>query len=55
MVTEDLQLSSKQQKLLGKPIEILEFDIPEQDFIVVESVTLQNIRIIHVISMNDPR
>ena len=55
VVTEDLQLSSKQLKVLGKPIEILDFELPEQDFIVVESVTLQNIRIVHVISMNDPR
>jgi len=25
---------------MGKPIEILDFDKPEQDFIVLESVTL---------------
>lgn len=40
-------------KKLGKPIEILDYDKPEQDFIVIESVTLQNIRIVHVISMSD--
>ena len=44
-------MSQKQIKKLGKPIEILDFDKPEGDFIVIESVTLQNIRIIHVISM----
>ena len=38
---------------MGKPIEILDFDKPEQDFIVLESVTLQNIRIVHVISMKE--
>lgn len=38
---------------MGKPIEILDFDTPDEDFIVMESVTLQNIRIVHVICMND--
>ena len=38
---------------MGKPIEILEYDKPESDFIVIESVTLQNIRIVHVINMRD--
>jgi pSer/pThr/pTyr-binding forkhead associated (FHA) protein len=39
--------------MLGKPIEILDFETPVSDYIVLESVTLQNIRIIHVISMFD--
>jgi pSer/pThr/pTyr-binding forkhead associated (FHA) protein len=38
---------------MGKPIEILDFEKPDTDFIVLESVTLQNIRIIHVITMNE--
>lgn len=38
---------------MGKPIEILEFEKPEREFLVLESVTLQNIRIIHVINMTD--
>ncbi len=38
---------------MGHAIEILDFEKPEEDFIVLESVTLQNIRIVHVISMND--
>lgn len=39
--------------MLGDPIEILEFEKPEKEFIVLESVTLQNIRIVHVINMSD--
>lgn len=51
ILTEDTKLSRKQIAKLGQPIEILEYERPEADFIVVESVTLQNIRIVHVISM----
>ena len=36
---------------MGEPIDVLNYDIPDQNFIVLESVTLQNIRIIHVIEM----
>jgi pSer/pThr/pTyr-binding forkhead associated (FHA) protein len=38
---------------MGKPIEILDFDVPDNNFIVIESVTLQNIRIIHVIDLKE--
>lgn len=38
---------------MGKPIEILEYELPDKDFIVLESVTLQNIRIVHVINMKE--
>ena len=38
---------------MGKPVEILEYELPEKDYIVLESVTLQNIRIVHVINMKD--
>jgi len=38
---------------MGKPIEILEYELPDKDYIVLESVTLQNIRIVHVINMKD--
>jgi len=38
---------------MGEPIEILEFDVPDKDFLVIESVTLQNIRIVHVIQMKE--
>ena len=31
----------------------MDFERPEEDFIVLESVTLQNIRIVHVINMSD--
>jgi len=34
---------------MGHPIDILEYDKPEGDYIILESVTLQNIRIVHVI------
>lgn len=53
IVTESMTLTTKQQRQLGEPVEILEFETPETDFIVVESVTLQNIRIVHVISMGE--
>jgi hypothetical protein len=35
-----MNFSSKHIKKLGKPIEILEYEKPESDFIVIESVTL---------------
>jgi pSer/pThr/pTyr-binding forkhead associated (FHA) protein len=44
-------LSQKELMKLGDPIEILEYIIPENNFIVLESVTRQNIRIIHMIKM----
>ena len=31
----------------------MDFEKPDSDYIVIESVTLQNIRIIHVISMKE--
>ena len=31
----------------------MEYDTPESNYIVIESVTLQNIRIVHVIDMMD--
>lgn len=52
-MTDKLKLDQIQLKKLGKPIEILEYETPDEDFIVLESVTLQNIRIVHVISMKD--
>lgn len=33
-------MSKKQVQKLGQPIEILEYERPESDFLVVESVTL---------------
>ena len=36
-----------------KPNDAKSFDRSEQDFLVLESTTLQNIRIIHVITMNE--
>ena len=54
IVTDKLDsISPKLLKKMGKPIEILDFETPEEDYIVIESVTLQNIRIVHVISMGD--
>lgn len=50
-MSDKLYLSKKKIAKLGKPIEILEYELPEKDFIVLESVTLQNIRIVHVINM----
>ena len=52
-ITDKLNLTQKQLKKMGDPIEILEYECPEKDFLVIESVTLQNIRIIHVIVMKD--
>lgn len=52
VVTDKLLMSKKKLAQLGQPIEILEFDRPEHDYIVLESVTLQNIRIVHVINMD---
>jgi pSer/pThr/pTyr-binding forkhead associated (FHA) protein len=49
VITDKLTIPKKQIKKMGKPIEILDFDVPESNFIVIESVTLQNIRIVHVI------
>ena len=46
-------MTPKQIKKLGRPIEILEYEKPDSDFMVIESVTLQNIRIVHVITMNE--
>jgi hypothetical protein len=40
IVSDKLGLSQKQIKKLGKPIEILEFEKPDSDYIVIESVTL---------------
>ena len=53
IVTDKLNLTEKEQKRMGKPVEILEFYTPESDFLVLESVTLQNIRIVHVVDMKD--
>ena len=53
VVTDDEKLSKKRYERMGKPIEILEYELPEKDYIVLESVTLQNIRIVHVINMKD--
>lgn len=52
-MTDDEKLSRKRYERMGKPIEILEYELPEKDYIVLESVTLQNIRIVHVINMKD--
>ena len=52
-MNEKLRLTPKQQKKMGKPIEILEYTVPDSDFLVLESVTLQNIRIVHVIQMKN--
>lgn len=47
-------LSPKKLKKFGKPVDILEYETPiGQNFLVLESVTLQNIRIVHVIDMKD--
>jgi pSer/pThr/pTyr-binding forkhead associated (FHA) protein len=53
VVSDKLHLSAKQLKKLGKPVDILEYETPESDFLVIESVTLQNIRIVHVIDMRE--
>lgn len=54
IITDKLDsISPKLLKKMGKPIEILDFETPDEDYIVIESVTLQNIRIVHVISMGD--
>ena len=42
-------MTEKQLKKLGKPIDVLQYSVPDEDFLVFESVTLQNLRIIHVI------
>ena len=47
--------TQRQLKKLGPPTEILEFETPESDFLVLESVTLQNIRIVHVINMKNEK
>lgn len=52
IVDDKLVLTKKKREQLGQPIEILEFERPETDFLVLESVTLQNIRIVHVINMS---
>ena len=44
-------LSEKQLKKRGKPIDLLQYSVPDENFLVFESVTLQNLRIIHVIDM----
>ena len=46
-------MTSREKKRKGEPIDILEFETPAQNFVVLESVTLQNIRIIHVIDMKN--
>lgn len=51
IIDDKLLISKKKREQLGQPIEILEYDRPETDFLVLESVTLQNIRIVHVINM----
>jgi hypothetical protein len=51
IITDKLYMSKKKIAKMGKPIEILEYELPDKDFIVLESVTLQNIRIVHVINM----
>lgn len=51
IIDDKLLMSKKKREQLGAPIEILEFERPEADFLVLESVTLQNIRIVHVINM----
>ena len=52
VITDKLLVSKKKMASMGDPIEILEYDKPDTDYIVLESVTLQNIRIVHVISMD---
>lgn len=53
IVSDKLRLSAKQRQKLGKPVEILEYDTPDSNFIAIESVTLQNIRIVHVIDLKE--
>jgi pSer/pThr/pTyr-binding forkhead associated (FHA) protein len=52
-VSDKVKLTAKQKQKLGKPVEILEYDTPESNFIALESVTLQNIRIVHVIDLKE--
>ena len=51
IISDKFYMSKKKMAKMGKPIEILEYELPDKDFIVLESVTLQNIRIVHVINM----
>jgi hypothetical protein len=37
----------------GKNINIMQFDKPDEDYIVLESVTSQNLKIIHSINMGE--
>ena len=53
VVTEKQKFTKKQLQVMGHPIDILDYDRPDEDFIVLESVTLQNIKIIHVIQMQN--
>jgi hypothetical protein len=53
VVSDRMNLTPKQRQKLGKPIEILEYETPESNFIAIESVTLQNIRIVHVIDLKE--
>lgn len=48
---EKNDLTNREIKRKGTPIEILQYDTPHENFVVLESVTLQNIRIIHVVDM----
>ena len=50
-MSDKTKIAPKKLKKLGKPLEILEFETPNSEFLVLESVTLQNIRIVHVINM----
>lgn len=49
---EKNDLTEREIRKLGPPIEVLQYPVPTENFMVLESVTLQNIRIIHVIDMS---
>lgn len=49
LVTEE-EPSRRYLQEMGQPLDILPFELPDTDkFLVLESVTLQNIRIVHII------
>jgi hypothetical protein len=50
---EKKDLTARERRRLGEPIEVLEYKTPRENFIVMESVTMQNIRIIHVVDMKN--
>ena len=43
----------RQRKKAAQPIQVLEYDTPDSEYLVLESVTLQNIRIIHVLTISE--